>query len=110
MEIRIKVIEKSKMAEEEKKHGKKGVMAKVADIDKKCREIEAGAKEQIANIKAQARENADAVAEMDAGTRELIGSIDAKCREVDAAAKQQIANMKAQAKENDAYVEDFYYG
>ena len=77
--------------EKERKHGKKGVYAKIAAIDKKCREVHAAAKQQIANIKAQAGENADAVAKMEAGTREVIASI------------------KAQTRENGAYIEDFYY-
>jgi len=55
------------MAEEkERKHGKTGVMAKIAAID------------------AQKRENANAIKEIDASVKQLKGAINAQVRENDA--------------------------
>ena len=86
--------EKAEAVPEEvtRKHGKTGVMAKIAAIDAKCKEVDAAARQQIANIKAQAKENADAVAKMNTGIKEIITSI------------------KDKAKGFGAYTKDFYYG
>ncbi len=89
-----------------RKHGKTGVLAKIAGIKEQAREnadavkkIDTSVKKFQGDIKEQARENADAVAKMNTGIREIKTGI-----------KEIITSIKAKAKEFDTYTKDFYYG
>ena len=86
------------------------VKQKVAAINKKISEVNAGARKLQSAIREQERVNAAAVAQIGAGTRQVQAGIKETSRVVQAAVNKQQSNIRAQAAENTAYTKDFYFG
>ena len=86
------------------------VKQKVAGINKKISEVNAGARKLQSAIREQERVNKAAVEQIEAGTRQVQAGIKETGRVVQAAVNKLHSNIRSQASENAAYIKDFYFG
>jgi len=85
------------------------VKQKVAAINKKISEVNAGARKLQSAIREQEKINKAAVKQIEAGTRQVQAGIKETARVVQAAVAKQHSAIRSQAAENSAYIKDFYF-